>query len=218
LKAFVITIFGLPLSESGANLCIRSGAKFGLEIERFAATVRYQAEAVMKRHGLELNRRIYSSISDAPLGDRDTIAKGQWWLTTPELGCCMSHYRLWLHCLRIDEPIMILEHDAVFLGAVPQLPSRALAINLNHSAYADTIAYVLSPRAARRAVREAKKHGVQPSDELLWRSALKRQRIAVCNPPAVVPDQHGISTIQFTRDDHHHEQISKTDPWKDYRP
>ena len=30
------------------------------------------------------------------------------------ISCTMSHYSLWLHCYQIDEPIMILEHDAVF--------------------------------------------------------------------------------------------------------
>jgi GR25 family glycosyltransferase involved in LPS biosynthesis len=31
----------------------------------------------------------------------------------------MSHFRLWEECVRLDEPILILEHDAVFIRALP---------------------------------------------------------------------------------------------------
>lgn len=31
------------------------------------------------------------------------------------IACTLSHYSLWLHCYQIDEPIMILEHDASFI-------------------------------------------------------------------------------------------------------
>lgn len=30
--------------------------------------------------------------------------------------CSISHMRLWQHCIDIDEPILILEHDAFFVG------------------------------------------------------------------------------------------------------
>lgn len=30
------------------------------------------------------------------------------------ISCTLSHYNLWLHCYKIDEPIMILEQDAIF--------------------------------------------------------------------------------------------------------
>lgn len=32
------------------------------------------------------------------------------------LSCFMSHYNLWRTCVEINEPIMILEHDALFVG------------------------------------------------------------------------------------------------------
>ena len=35
--------------------------------------------------------------------------------------CTISHMRLWQHCIDLDEPIMILEHDALFMdGTVPK--------------------------------------------------------------------------------------------------
>lgn len=30
------------------------------------------------------------------------------------ISCTLSHYSLWLHCYQIEEPILILEHDAFF--------------------------------------------------------------------------------------------------------
>jgi hypothetical protein len=31
------------------------------------------------------------------------------------IAAAQSHYKLWKHCVDIDEPIMILEHDAIFI-------------------------------------------------------------------------------------------------------
>lgn len=38
------------------------------------------------------------------------------WLTKTEVACALSHISLWLHCLVIDRPIIILEHDAIMLN------------------------------------------------------------------------------------------------------
>lgn len=217
MQASVITVHGLPLSESYAERCIRSAAEFALAVETYPATHRYQAEAVMAAHGLAINQRIYQCVSDQPIGDRAQIPKGQWWLTTPELGGCLSHYRLWLDCVERDEPVMILEHDAVFVSALPEIPPRAIAMNLCHNSYPNSVGYVLTPRAARLAVREARKRGLQPSDELLWRSALRNRRVAMCQPSVVLHEHLGISTIQFSRDDDMHQGLSKIDPWDEVR-
>lgn len=36
-------------------------------------------------------------------------------ITNSQLGCVLSHFSLWCHCLTIDKPIVILEHDAIML-------------------------------------------------------------------------------------------------------
>lgn len=36
-------------------------------------------------------------------------------ITLSQLACVLSHFSLWCHCLTIDKPIVILEHDAVVL-------------------------------------------------------------------------------------------------------
>jgi len=35
------------------------------------------------------------------------------------VSCAMSHYELWSMCALMDEPVLILEHDAVFLRPLP---------------------------------------------------------------------------------------------------
>lgn len=36
-------------------------------------------------------------------------------ITPSQIGCALSHFSLWCHCLTIDRPIVILEHDAVMI-------------------------------------------------------------------------------------------------------
>lgn len=216
MKAFVITIAGLALSETGADRCIRSGWDFGVKTQRFPATNRYQAEEVMRQHGLDINHRIYQSISDRPVGDRGTIPQGEWWLTTPEIGCAMSHLRLWLTCIEINEPLLILEHDVVWVAPLPPLPSRAIAMDLHPTTFPTTAAYVITPRAAKKGVEEMRNRGVQPSDEVLWRTALRNQRIVALNPPVVRVEDKGISTIQFSKCDRVHTHLAVINPWQDF--
>jgi len=37
------------------------------------------------------------------------------YLTRGEVACALSHISLWAHCVLIDKPIVILEHDAIML-------------------------------------------------------------------------------------------------------
>jgi hypothetical protein len=37
------------------------------------------------------------------------------YLTRGEVACALSHISLWNHCIQIDQPIVVLEHDAVML-------------------------------------------------------------------------------------------------------
>lgn len=36
-------------------------------------------------------------------------------LSIPEVACALSHISLWAHCIEINQPIVILEHDALML-------------------------------------------------------------------------------------------------------
>ena len=38
------------------------------------------------------------------------------------IACALSHYLLWEQCLMLDKPILILEHDSVFIKKIDFLP------------------------------------------------------------------------------------------------
>lgn len=129
MKAFVITIRGHDYSESCAERCILSAKRYGIEVEKLDAVAKDAARGVMEAHDLrwtwpnletdtcprtKLKRHVYYT--------RDYNAR---------IGCSMSHFMLWRQCAEMNEPIMILEHDAYFLRGLPELPKRFGAIMLN---------------------------------------------------------------------------------------
>jgi GR25 family glycosyltransferase involved in LPS biosynthesis len=171
----------------------------------------------MRKHKLPLNASIYSGISDAPIGCRGELPMGQWKLTSPELGCFMSHYRIWCESMESRQNVLVLEHDCLLVSPVPKLEPGVLAAILDTREYPGTAGYVLTPEAASLAVSEAKNNGVQPSDELLWRSALRNEKLLIPERPVVVIRDGGVSTIQWTRTDVQDKKVIKNNPWKDFR-
>jgi hypothetical protein len=130
VKAFVITLRGNAYSEACAQRCIASAARYGVEVVMYNAVDKDSAEGVLERENLwwkwpmleadvcphtGLKRHVYRT------GDKRA-----------RVGCAMSHYMLWKVCVDADEPIMILEHDAVFLRGLPELPEKFGAIMLNN--------------------------------------------------------------------------------------
>lgn len=125
MKAFVITLEGNAYSEDVAQRCIDSAAKFGLDVEKYYGVNRTHAKEIMEQEGLEwkwahnntkadvcpitgLRQHPYTA-ADTTLADLDS-----------KIGCSMSHFLMWKFCSRIDEPLLILEHDAVFLRPLPK--------------------------------------------------------------------------------------------------
>lgn len=103
MKAFVITIDSLEESVGAARRCIRSGARYGVEVENFTATTPADNPEEMfaeKRIPTQLFAEKYSRWENV-------------------LSCFMSHHRLWEKCVELNEPILILEHDAVFVNELP---------------------------------------------------------------------------------------------------
>ena len=103
MKAFVITIDSLEESVGAARRCVRSASRYGIEVETFAATTpRDNPEEMFKERNLptKLFAEKYSRWDNV-------------------LSCFMSHYRLWEHAVEINEPILILEHDAFFVNEIP---------------------------------------------------------------------------------------------------
>lgn len=101
IKAFIITLTRIPKSVESAQLARESAVQAGLEVEIFDAVSRENSRGLMEELGLEVRQ-----CGDAT-GDFEAM-----------LGCFLSHYSLWKKCCELNEPIVVLEHDAVVTGPI----------------------------------------------------------------------------------------------------
>lgn len=119
MKAYVITIENDSISQKGSQICIESSWKVGNEfsIERFDATTPDQVEDTMRAYSLTWNYPWEGEVIDFATG----LIKKAYKTAVPHkrMACALSHYRLWTECIAIGEPLMVLEHDAVFVKKVP---------------------------------------------------------------------------------------------------
>ena len=121
MKAFVITIHHNPNSVEAAERCIESGKKYGIQVEKWSAN----APDRMDIHEWFRER----SIPDKWFHEEYS-----------RLENCMaafsSHYSLWQHCVKLNSPILILEHDAVFVDKLPVV-TQGHIVNFGRPSYGD---------------------------------------------------------------------------------
>ena len=127
MKAFVITLEGNDYSEHKANECIASGKRFGVTVTKTYGVNKDNADMFMEQAGLKWTWAKNNTANDVcPITGLHqfpyTSATGSLANLSSKKGCSMSHYLLWERCVRLDEPILILEHDAVFISAMPTNP------------------------------------------------------------------------------------------------
>jgi GR25 family glycosyltransferase involved in LPS biosynthesis len=107
LKAYVITLEGHAYSEASALRCIQSAKS--LEIEGFKAVTPYHVSGLMKLYGIKWTWR---DSGNCPITG---LAFHRYGGGDARIACALSHYALWHQCADYGEPLLILEHDAVFL-------------------------------------------------------------------------------------------------------
>lgn len=116
-------------------------------------------------------------------------------LTPTQIGCFISHFSLWCHCIEIDSPIVILEHDTVmispfdihdafstiiYLGSREQyngervylIPPHATDYNGHVRSICRAHAYSIDPAAAKNLVSYTIKHGIYESLDIYMRADL----------------------------------------------
>lgn len=103
MKAFIIYLDTVEVSKRLADESFRAAKDHGID------AVLYQgvhggkdASSKLTQYNLELKKH----------KNRD--------LTKGEIGCFLSHYELWLKCIALNEPIIILEHDGIFIRPIPE--------------------------------------------------------------------------------------------------
>ena len=101
MKAFVITLQQSELARRIANESINAANNFGINAEIYPAVLGYDSNPLFKKYNITqyLNH---------------TIA-----VKSGHQGCFLSHFELWLKCIELDQPIIILEHDGIFIRPLP---------------------------------------------------------------------------------------------------
>jgi len=110
MKAYIITLDNTPMSVAAADRCIRSA---NVEIEKFSAIADINVEPLMRRYKITWNYPWTGEEYDLKTGLKKTAYKTK--NPLKRIACFLSHYTLWKKCIQLDEPIMILEHDAIFV-------------------------------------------------------------------------------------------------------
>lgn len=105
LKSFIITI---PDQHSvrAANRCISSA---NIAIDIFEATTPDTLQNLPGKWTYPVNKNQERWESGMYLTAYQTRVLDR------RIACFMSHYRLWEKCVQLQQPIMILEHDAIFV-------------------------------------------------------------------------------------------------------
>jgi glycosyl transferase, family 25 len=167
MKAFVITILDNEKSVEYAKRAAKSAEENGFDAELFTAIV----------PGDELNDLIVKE--SIPV----RLFYDEWCKYDRAIAAFMSHYSLWKKCIELDEPILILEHDAVVTGPLPDASKLGLVTNVATPSYGKfntplklglgplvskryfpgAHGYVVKPEGAKRIVAAAEELA-QPTD------------------------------------------------------
>ena len=120
MKSYVITILDNTKSLEAAERCIRSAeTQAGIDVEKWKAiTPHNDPERIARKEEIPNTSFInkYSRYHNC-------------------LSAFLSHYFLWQECVKIQEPILILEHDALFVNDVPEFINFQGCVSLGQPSY-----------------------------------------------------------------------------------
>ncbi len=169
-RAYCIAVLSLPQSVESAQRCVESAKKFGVEVKVFEATTKPDAPKQLQEFSLKWTwkKEIKSDLHAV-------------W------GCFLSHFRLWRKCMELNEPILVLEHDAIFTANIPDFHFDSV-LNLGKPSWGKnkakgksglgilstkklygTHGYLVSPTGAKKMIEFAQENGISPADEYMNR-------------------------------------------------
>ena len=118
MKAYAITIRGNLVSEAGYKQLVESSRAVGnkFNINRFEAITPDYVDMTLKSQKIKWNYPWVGKEIDIASG----LTKSAYLTKNPKarVACALSHYLLWKTCVKLDEPVLVLEHDAVFTQAI----------------------------------------------------------------------------------------------------
>ena len=145
MEAYAIVIEGHEVSEQGYTNLEASSKKVknSFQIKKFNAIVSKMARTVMSGNGIRWKYPWEGQETDIKTGLIKTAYPTA--NRNTRIACALSHWLLWHKCLSSDEPLLILEHDALFIKKLDQdkiIDSKYDIIGIN------------SPAAATRKAHE----------------------------------------------------------------
>lgn len=102
MKSFIITMIGHEMSEQLSAECREQAAKFDLDVKVFEAIWGKDYQRHLQILGLRLGRQKLSK------------------MTLGHYGNFLSHFYLWMGCVRDQEPYLVLEHDGWLMRKLPE--------------------------------------------------------------------------------------------------
>lgn len=110
IDAHIITLTSNPKSVSAANRCKKSA---NISIKTFDAITGQFAPKLSRDLGINWNYPWKGEEYDMKAGLKKTAYPTK--NPMNRVACFLSHYLLWKRCAEQDEPVLVLEHDAVFI-------------------------------------------------------------------------------------------------------
>jgi len=101
MKAFVIILEESEHSRRVGAEAIAAANRFGINPAVHPGVLGYNAPEKFREYGI--TRFLTRDIIDNP----------------GHQGCFLSHFELWMKCVKLNDPIIILEHDGIFVRELP---------------------------------------------------------------------------------------------------
>jgi GR25 family glycosyltransferase involved in LPS biosynthesis len=117
MEAHIITLTSNLRSSAAADRCKKSA---NIPIKTFEAVTETQAEKLMRDFYIRWNYPWKGEEYDMKAG----VKKTAYQTVEPmrRIACFLSHYLLWKRCAEQNEPLMVLEHDAIFIKPFDETP------------------------------------------------------------------------------------------------
>lgn len=208
-SAYVITLKGDQTSESMANRCIQSCIAVGQPVKVWDAFNGRGEKIITPDHAKNQSWTKWPKVFDHHLSQG-------------EIACYLSHLSLWIHCIEIDRPIVILEHDAVmlhayndfmafnnivYLGSAEQYKNPQAwpltpipmfsSINKNYLFIGRAHAYAVDPQVCKNIVGDVLKNGIGETLDI----ALRSDRYGIVQQGLFAYNEDGPTTIDTRKPD-----------------
>lgn len=102
-----------------ANRAHQTALMHGLKPHIYQGIFRTESREIAQKRNLSINLKDQTNASN-----HDAV-----------IGCFLSHFHLWEKCLSLQEPIVIMEHDALIKAPPPSISYKWNIVNLGKPSY-----------------------------------------------------------------------------------